>query len=520
VFALIAIGLLLVTPLIMVVIRLVKPGFAYFWLAAAAGVLLAWPLVLLSGLDLPQNLSLLTWNPEEIFSGSPTLLIDPISWPYALAVASLAAAVILTAVARLPYVNWKAWAGTLTLGGTGILAVLSGNSLTLLLAWAALDLAELVILLLQVKSSAVRERIIVSFSARAAGILLVIFADLTGRTDLQPLDFAAIPASANIYLLLAAGLRLGVLPLHFTYFHELPLRRGLGTMLRLTPAAGSLVLLTRTAQNGVPEAYFPYLFLLVGISALLSAILWASAQDELSGRPYWLLGMASLSVAGALRGDPAASLAWGLALLLPGGLLFLFSARRRNFLLIPILGALSMSALPFTPAWEGMRIYAPPFQLIMPLFLFAHALLFYGYLRHSLRPSETLPGSERWVWLLYPLGLMLLLLSNIFAGFIHHSDLSGRPLAAWVAGPLAVGLAFLLFRLRRRLPVLPQPAASRLISFLSLNWLYSPLWVLYRLFGWLVTRLTQLLEGEGGVLWALVVLAIIFTLVNQSIVGR
>jgi hypothetical protein len=475
---------------------------------------------LLSGLDLPKDLPLISWNPPAIFPGSPALLIDAISWPYALAVATLTAAVILTAVARLPYVNWRAWSATLALGGTGILAVLSGNTLTLLLAWAALDLAELIILLLQIRSSTVRERMVVSFSVRAMGILLVILADLAGRADFEPLVFTSIPTTANIYLLLAAGLRLGVLPLHFPFFDEVPLRRGLGTMLRLTPAAGSLVLLTRTAQNGVPDIFFPYLFFLAALSAVLGSVLWAAARDELSGRTFWILGMSSLSVASALRGETTASLVWGIALLLPGGLLFLYSARRQQFLIIPLLGALSISALPFTPTWEGIVLYHPPFHFMLPVFLVAQALLFYGYLRHALRPSDTLPAAERWVWVLYPAGLALLLIAFVYVGIGVQSNASRMSFISFLPGPLSAGMAYLLFRLRSRLPVLPQPVLSRVISILRLHWLYSPLWLIYRSLSWLSARLTQLLEGEGGVLWALVVVTIIFSLAYQSGVGR
>ena len=60
-------------------------------------------------------------------------------------------------------------------------------------------------------------------------------------------------------LLIAVGLRLGVLPLHIYYLHEPPLRRGLGSMLRFVPAAASLVLLARIGEVGIPLEITPYL---------------------------------------------------------------------------------------------------------------------------------------------------------------------------------------------------------------------------------------------------------------------
>ncbi len=41
------------------------------------------------------------------------------------------------------------------------------------------------------------------------------------------------PPQAGLLLIVAAGLRLGVLPVHLPYNSESSLRRGLGTMLRL-----------------------------------------------------------------------------------------------------------------------------------------------------------------------------------------------------------------------------------------------------------------------------------------------
>jgi hypothetical protein len=517
--ALLAAVLLLLTPLIMLLIRLIKRGFSYYWLVAAAGSLGSLLLVLLSGLNLPQSLLLIAWKPEEIFSASPSLLVDMISWPYAAAVAGLAAAVILTAVARIPYVSWRAWSGTLLIAGAGLFAVLAGNPLTLLLAWAALDLGELVILLVTIPESRIRERIVVTFSVRAAGILLVAAADVVSRAGGQPLTFDHVPPYANLLLLLAAGLRLGVLPLHMPFFHEAPLRRGLGTMLRLIPAAGSLVLLSRTALSELPVGLEAVLLLLAGLSALYSAGLWAAARDELSGRPFWVLGMASFAVAAALKGEPEASLAWGLSLLIPGGVLFLYSARRSGLLPVLMVGLVLFSALPFTPAWQAARIYSPPYHPALLLLLAAHALLMVGYFRHASRPGDPLSQAERSVWILYPAGLVLLLAVYLLLGTQINFSVESIPAAAWAAGLLSLGLAGAIAWASRRISS-PPGLFFRLDKLLSLRWIYTPLWKAYKGTGWVVDRVSNLLEGEGGVLWVLVILAFLFTIFSQGGAGN
>ena len=147
--------------------------------------------------------------------------------------------------------NWKAWAANLALTSLGLVAVLAGNLLTLLLAWSALDIIGII----DPAWSGVDQcssvgRSCVPSGARwwhdraAAGW----DCDLgRGRATKFWPDRVA---SANLLLFTAAGLRLGIFPLQVPFFQELPLRIGLGTTLRLVPAAASLVLMVRTAEAG------------------------------------------------------------------------------------------------------------------------------------------------------------------------------------------------------------------------------------------------------------------------------
>jgi hypothetical protein len=517
--ALLPIILLLLTPGVMLVIRILRPGFTYFWLVAAASSSLVWVMVLVLGFQLPQTLRLLEWNPEALFPASPTLLADPTTWPYAFAVATLALSVILTGAARFVQYSWKTWASTLTLAGLGILAIFSGNLLTLLLAWAAIDLIELIILFIQVDDSSDRERAVISFSARVAGIILLLWAGLVGAPG-DPFIFTDIPAEASVYLLLAAGLRLGVLPLHLPFAQELPLRRGLGSMLRLAPAASSLMLLTRAAAVGVAHPLQPILFTLVCLAVIYGAFGWLTASDELRGRPYWILGMASLAVASAAKGHPQASQAWGLVCLLTGGLLFLSSAKYRGLLIIFILGILGITGLPFTPAWDGAHLYSAPFDLYLPVFLIGQAILLTGYLRHALAASTDLSGSDRWIRSVYPLGLGLLPLSHYLIAWRTPlpGDSTGN-YAEWWAGPSVLFLTALLVYIGQRDLHLPSGIVPIWNRLFSLNWMTSLAWGIYRSIGRLIAIVTNIMEGEGGVLWAMVLLVILVSLLAQSGLG-
>ena len=76
------------------------------------------------------------------------------------------------------------------------------------------------------------------------------------------------------------------------------------------------------------------------------------------GRPFWILGLSAFTVAAAIQSQPLASQAWGLATLFSGGVLFLYSARSPRIIVLPILGLVGISALPYTPAWRGTGLFA------------------------------------------------------------------------------------------------------------------------------------------------------------------
>jgi hypothetical protein len=319
------------------------------------------------------------------------------------------------------------------------------------------------------------------------------------------------------------------------------MRRGLGTTLRLVPAAASLVLLVRTASTGVPEAWRSYLLVLVGLSALYGAILWFFAPDELSGRPFWILGMAAFAVASAVCGAQEAGLAWGLACIFSGGLLFLYSARHRNLLFLPLFGLLGFLALPFTPAWGGMQLYTTlPSKLLIPVFGFTHILLITGYIRHAVRPESMPERSQRWTWLLYSLGLALFpgVQFVLFATYLRSGsassiqgagawlatrDYAGLPLIAWTGGAIALGLAVLTlwagYRFKGRLR-LPSRFPRRWVTFwqelLTLHWFYGILGIVLHISVRLVRQVTAVLEGEGGILWVLVLLALLVALLLRG----
>ncbi|MBC8504852.1 MAG: hypothetical protein ISR58_12645 [Anaerolineales bacterium] len=518
----ISILILFITPIIILIVERFELRAGYLWLLAMVGAATAWLLILFSRSQAPLLISLMQWKPEALFSASPTLLLDDISWIFAAALSVFPLAVLLTDVVHFADVDPSGWAATLAMTGLGLLAVFAENPITLVLAWAVMDLSETLMLLLRVSTSEQRERVVVALSVRLIGILLIVIATQQARSIGDTLAFNSIPPEVSGLLLLAAGLRLGVLPPHQPFFQEPPLRRGLGTIVRLMPVASSLVILARIAQVGVPLTWQPYLLAVAVISALYGAYAWVQSPNELDGRPFWILGMAAIALVSTIFRLPTATIAWGLALLMSGSVLFLTSNRTRFVSLLSFVGILGASAFPFTPAWAGGLLYSNSGVILMFVIIIAHALLVLGYVRHVLQPSRSLEDVEPWMLIVYPIGLILLMATHW--GIAWSQGLANPPgdlvlSFGWWGGVIAFGVVAILMIFRRREISLPSSVSTSLGSILSPEWIYKILWWLFRNLSRTFSAISQILEGEGGILWSILMLILLISLVAQQSVG-
>ena len=299
---------------ILLSIRKVNRSPGLMWLVTAFLTIAAWLFALaLHWMD-PLPFALGRWITPV---GNGTALIyqlDAVSWPYFFALCSLSVAVVLTSAVWFQVTeeaNPWAWAGILVITAAGLVAVLSGSPLALILSWTVLDVIDLVYLL-QTPDRGSSSQVVLLFSSRLFGTLVACAALLVSQAAGKVMTFTELPASAGMLLLFAAGLRLGVIPLHLPYTQEEGSRRGVGTLMRLVSPAASLVVLGRLPAAVVPPNW-AYLFLaFTSLAALYGAAMWATSRNELAGRPYWLICLAGMAVGCSIRGQPSSAPVWGL----------------------------------------------------------------------------------------------------------------------------------------------------------------------------------------------------------------
>ncbi|MBI5964117.1 MAG: hypothetical protein HY863_11620 [Chloroflexi bacterium] len=507
--------LLFVTALALMALRVTQQTARFSWLVAVGGAMLAFASVFIWLAQMPFEFALPPWQPFGLFVNPVLFRADGLSWPIALSIGALTLSIMFTAVARPVNTNSFAWVGTLTLGGIGLLAVTADNPLTLLLVWGALDLTELIAQLASVEGSSNNEKVVTSFSIRALGIGILLWANVVSISLGSALNFQSIPAGSGVFLVLAAGLRLGVLPLHLPYSPDSSLRRGFGTALRLISAASSLILLAHVPAVG-DIRFAPLLLAIATLAALYGGWMWLRAPDELTGRPYWVIGLAALSVISALSGNPLGAVAWGCALILVGGALFLATVQQTWLNRILLVGAWSLSTLPFSltaSVWIGNLGFFIPFVIA------AQALLVAGFIRHALRPSgrDTLESQPGWARTVYPAGILLVIICQLLLGFIGWDG--ALQVGAWpqaiIASLLTFGLVWATPRFRILNPIrahwVKNPAASRMDD------IYGSAWTIYRLLERVSQAINVTLEGEGGIMWTLLFLVIFISLLTQGI---
>jgi hypothetical protein len=253
------------------------------------------------------------------------------------------------------------------------------------------------------------------------------------------------------------------------------------------------------------------------LAAVYGAIAWFQSEDELSGRLFWIVGLAGFTFAAAVQAQQGAVLAWGLAILYPGALLFLSSVRTKGMLPLGILSLLAISAVPFSPTYAGLRLYQPVHVLLFLLPL-AHVLLLAGYLRFMLRQTEPLSGVEPWVRVSYLIGLGLLPLTYLASSYLSPRIEAQGQIPIW---PLLVNLAGIILGVAAywRKWEIPEVVFDRLDAVFSLRWVGDVFRWVDGLAGQLVALVTEVLEEDGGVLWTLLILVILASVLGQFATG-
>lgn len=510
--------LLVVTLLALVALQRWRPAFKSYWFVAMTGALLATLATLGLRFSLPQAALFPGWHLGEGQEFPLTFGLDSFSWPLAFSLLVLLLANLLRSVRRASGVSWPVWMPSLALTAAALLAVAASDLLAAALALLLLD-----VLLFALHSAVAPEE------GRAA--LLQQFALTVGSVVLVLAAWATPPSYASLaagFLVVAGAVRLAI-----AAGPRVALRNPMpafASLLRLAPLAATLALLRHMQPLSGALLHFSVVLLLgLALRWALLALGPASAAannagaetnanaDAYASAYYTQLGLAALALAAAAAGVAAAVLGFGLLLLFADTLPRLaghFPAARRIFIAA---GAILFSGAWFTAAQGSAALYAAPLSPLLFAALPVHAILLLGLLQRTSEPGEPPAPDEPWTLAVESLGAALPAAMFLLLGLILPLPYGGNSVPWWpplaVLGILAVvsgGRVYLRRSGRRLLPPhvrLPRrqlPSAKTLAAALS-----AGLRGLLHLF-------SSLLEGEAGLLWALLVIALLISVFSQG----
>ena len=524
---LLPIGLNLFAAALILILSRIKTNIGRVWLIGTILSLMNWGIILGFRWLYPLQINISEWFPiGEISQRGITLQLDSISWPLLLALCAVQTAVIITDSSRLDKIPSPViWSGLFLVYSVGFLAALTSSIITILLVWALVDVIEFIILIRNVASNQKINEIVVSLAVKILGLFIFILGLLISYEQGTPLRIGQEANSIGFIILIAVGLRLGVIPFNLPFVSGSPTRRGLGNSIRMVSVATSMIVLLRLPMGTFDESAQGILLTLAVMGILFGAIMWYGSSSELEGRPYWIVTMAGLAIYSSINGNQIATLAWTLALILSGSVLFLFSARGRILTVIPLLAVIGFTGLPFTPTvvgWQGIIISGGLFRNF--LMILSVSIIILGYLRHATIIGELLAQKEKWIWITYPLGLFILILTQWFIFLISDLEwyLTGILVASITAFLLPLIIFFLIRRFLREsdyaefLQRVLQPIGNFIISFLSFRWVYNLIWSFQGLVQRLVNILTNIFEGQGGIVWVIVFLVMLISLVTSG----
>ncbi len=527
-------GLLWLPAIALTVSQAIKPNFARSWIIAIAGASLTWLGTIFLRLYLPLEVELIRWLPDSLYHTAIAFRIDYINWHYMVAILALCIAVILTDSSKASTNTTPTnWAAALALTGLNLVSVMAREPLTMAVAWAVTDLVELIYILNLLRSPGSNPKVTTAYGVRLISTFVLVAATAVGWQVTAGLDFTQIPPTASLLFLIAAGLRLGVLPLNLPLQDVPELRRGTSLLLRFAPVVSALVLIAHLPSEilVLNQSLVSVISVLTVLAALYASAMWLTRANANEGRPYWIVAFSAFALESALNGQPENSRVWGLALLLTGGVLFLFDPPIRRVRFIPLLGLIGVLGIPFTLAASGWSaLLGEGVNVAGIVMILCHAMLVGGYLRYILEANSTVTGLEKYARITYPVGLILMIQTMLVLNLVGWPNV--LTIGVWWGSLVSITLvlvgAFLTKSLRLQLTSdgfsskfpfyrLGHQVLNAFRVIFSLDWLYATARWLFARISDVVGFFRQILEGEAGVLWSIFFLLVMAILIYTQV---
>ena len=341
------------------------------------------------------------------------------------------------------------------------------------------------------------------------------------RSGFNPLINGIVSTISNTTLFLAALIHSGIFPFDFES-RTTPVVRSSDLLNNLFIVLNFIVSFSFIANLQAPELPFVLSLTISVVSYLLiiySSIQWAFIKDKTFSLQFLLLFESGVFIFLYLYGA-AQYITYILALLAILILwLALFTHRSKRLSIFPVISSLLITGLPLSLTAFGPRGFiGDGISVGLLVFIFSQILFIIGYIRRAFDGNEKFNQLDKWYQVAYLVGLFLPFLSAAAIIFNMRTTLTVE-FGYWWIGSVVVLLAVAgyLFSGKiasQRNPENPMSYSRSLLflQFISFEWLFNAFSFIENKVRGFINGFSGLMEGEGGIIWALVLLILIFSM--------
>jgi len=510
--------LLLTASVVSLFLRYKGVRLAYVWLVFILTTSIVWLLLFIIQPDRISPLVMKNWIKIGSTPVDLTLEINSLNWPISVGYFTILLSYLLTSIVRLHgNKSLYTWVEMTVLALVGWLVLLARDYWSIFIAWTLIDFVELIFHLKYKMLDP--EKFYLHFLVKFIGSMFLVFGiSRSFQANPQSL-FANKIEGVGTVILLAAILHSGVFSNILMKSSKINDSRISLIFLRIISFTASFYVLTYLTDHRLsflPEIIIKILFFGV---AIWGAYKWAMGSNESYRFQELLLAFGAMVGYLYLAGSGDSIVYWLILLLMPIGWLFLYSDRDPWIHTFWFFCIFMMSGLPFSLTLQGLKEFLKSGNSIDLFFVTLPMILaISGYIKHALIKSGKYTNLEPWYQIIYLIGLFFPIIS-MSAVVLKNTQLIADEFNAWWIGSIVLSFSilvyFYLIKLKNHIIEVKEIREIKIgsvsISFQVMQIISNNVYLLVEN---LLTFIARLFEGAGGILWAVVILALFLTILK------
>lgn len=516
--------LLLIAALSVLILGRTRFRLGQTWVFAIVTSTFIWILVSILRIVDPPAL-MINYLDQGILNGvSLSFNFTTETWVFGFLLLTMLGAILLADSSRLSGKNnLVAWSGAFVITAAGILVCMSGSFVAFILASTFLDITLLIVGILANLNSGQLKEAVIGFSVRVSGSLILLMT--FGNSNLDLLKSKPEVLSELLpFFIISLILRMGVIHSGELTSEAHPISRNLQILLQMIVPVTMFAFISRLSIPPLDGLFFKLTILLLFSIVLVKAIKLASKRSF--DHKIWIDIFSGLGIGLILLGQTDAILPLGLVMISVGSAISVTETRSRWTTIILIVLVLGMIGLPFTPSnglWlNSIGMEAGFLGVIYNLIIL---LVLLGVTNTFLKKINRNLSNEKWVDVSNSMSPLILMISpwiylpwtNYFTGtligVINPGVVIGITISRTLFWKWWVRITQIATSVSEKLKTESQFLTRPINDLLKFTWLTNTFKTLNHILEWLVTGAIRMLEGEGGLLWALVFLILLTSII-------